>query len=301
MSKKVNFFIVGAPKCGTTTLHHFLSNHPLVDFGAMKEPHLFATDLRMKGYITENEYALGYNFSNSETKVFGDASVMHLYSAQAAENIFNYNPSAKILIMLRRPVDFLASYHHEQYYNQVEDQPCLQEGWTLVEQRRAGLKVPALCPDRRLLDYKEIGRFDIQLMRYITRFPRENVKIGFLKDIEQRPYEFISALYSFLDLPPDGRVELGHYASRKTYRRFWHSWLVRQATKSRIQFLWRSFKGRLGIKRRFKIVHRFRVANTVSGKRAEIGDALAAEVETHYSTSWERAKQVAANYALLKN
>ncbi|MEW9920335.1 sulfotransferase domain-containing protein [Marimonas sp. MJW-29] len=301
MTGKVNFFIVGAPKCGTTTLHHFLIGHPSVDFGARKEPHLFATDLQMKGTITDSEYRSGYDFENSETRVFGDASVMHLYSERAAENIFDYNPFAKILIMLRPPVDFLVSYHHEQYYNQVEDRPSLREGWTLVGQRRAGSKIPSSCPDWRFLDYGEIARFDVQLLRYISRFPSENVRVGFLDDMKQRPEEFIAALYSFLDLSTDGRQELGHFASAKTYRRGWQKWLVRQASNSTVQTLWRSFKSNLGITRRFKFVHRFRVANTISGEKERIEKDFAREIEEHYSKSWESAQQLSASFRLLAN
>lgn len=299
MMGKVNFFVVGAPKCGTTTLYHFLNAHGQVDFGRIKEPHLFATDLTLKGSPSQSRYHASYDFSDPQTRIFGDASVMHLYSADAAENIKRYHPSAKILIMVRSPVGFIQSYHHEQLYNQIEDRQSLQECWNLSERRQNGVSVPARCPDGRLLDYKSIARFDVQIQRFIERFPPDQVRIGFLDDMHGKEDRFIAALYSFLDIDPDGRSALERLGASKSYKRSWHRELIKIATNPRLQAIWKTCKRWLGINRRLRMVRQFRVRTTVSGEKLSISEALASEIAEHYSENWAGVQRLAVDYGLL--
>lgn len=301
MTHRVNFFIVGAPKCGTTTLYHFLSGHEQVDFGVIKEPHIFASDLKLKGTTSRADYIKSYDPSNPNTRIFGDASVMHLFSGEAAKNIFDYNPAAKILIMLRKPLEFIVSYHHEQVYNQIEDCKSLQVAWDLTDRRCVGLDVPSSCPDPRLLDYKSIAYFDDQIRRFIDRFPPEQVKIGFVADMRHREAEFITALYKFLDVAPDCRVQLGHHASAKTYRHAWRKQAVKLATHPTAQLIWKIWKQALGIDRRFQLVRKFRIASTVAGQKGQIDSILAKAIEAHYESNWKAVEKLSRPYGLLKS
>lgn len=295
----VNFFIVGAPKCGTTSLYHFLNAHKEVDFGAMKEPHLFSTDLRLKGNTSQEDYQKNYDGSNPWTRVFGDASVMHLYSRNAAKNIQVYNPDAKILIMVRRPVDFVVSYHHEQIYSQIEDRTSLQQAWNLCEERLTGECIPTACPDRRLLDYKSIAAFDEQIQRYFDHFPATQIRIGFIEDIQHNEKEFIAALYSFLEVTPDDRTRIGHYASAKTYRRAWHRQVVAIAMHPRLQELWKHCKRSLGLTHRFRLIHKFRTLTTISGEKSVIDADLAALIDAHYASNWAKVLTLVGSHNLL--
>lgn len=295
----VNFFIVGAPKCGTTTLYHFLNGHGQVDFGAMKEPHLFSSDLTLQGTTSPEDYADSYDYLNPESRVFGDASVMHLYSREAAKNILDYNKTAKILIMLRRPADFIVSYHHEQIYNNVEDRALLQDAWDMSEKRVAGVSVPPACPDAKLLDYKAVAAFDEQVQRYIDCFPPEQVRIGFVEDMQQREPEFIAALYAFLHVDPDGRFQLGRHGSAKAYKSTWQRQLIKLVTHPTVQRLWKASKHRFGVTRRFQLVQRMRRAATTTGEKIQISTALAADMEKHYAPHWTAVQTLARTHGLL--
>ena len=60
MTARPNFFIVGAPKCGTTALSHYLRQHPRIFFSLPKEPHYFATDLPRYRMVTHEPAYLEY-------------------------------------------------------------------------------------------------------------------------------------------------------------------------------------------------------------------------------------------------
>ena len=112
-NKLPNFFIVGAPRAGTTALYHYLSQHPDVFLPRVKEPHYFGSDLEFAvPRMTFDEYRNLYQGVTNE-KVVGDGSVMYLMSQTAAKEIKKICPEAKIIIMLRHPVDLLVSLHQK--------------------------------------------------------------------------------------------------------------------------------------------------------------------------------------------
>ena len=95
---KPNFFIVGAPKCGTTAWAHYLSSHPEIYFPSAKEPHFFNTDQpNFRWAKTEEEYAT-YFANCGNKRVVAEASVQYLYSTCAARNISEYNPRQRSLL-----------------------------------------------------------------------------------------------------------------------------------------------------------------------------------------------------------
>src|SRR5665647_751711 len=112
--KRPDFFIVGAPKCGTTAMNNYLAQHPDV-FMAQKEIHYFGSDLKMRVKVSESEY-LNYFQNAEEKKLIGEASVWYLFSEKAAAEIKAFSPQAKIIIMLRDPIDVLHSLHSQHLF-----------------------------------------------------------------------------------------------------------------------------------------------------------------------------------------
>ncbi|HZV34408.1 MAG TPA: sulfotransferase domain-containing protein, partial [Verrucomicrobiae bacterium] len=116
--RKPNFFLVGAPKCGTTAMAQYLAMRPDI-FMARKEMHTFGKDLHfghqfyrrdLQAYLAEFE---GWG----DQPRAGEASVWYLFSKTAAEEIKAFNPDAQIIIMLRDPVEML----HSMYYTFLWD------------------------------------------------------------------------------------------------------------------------------------------------------------------------------------
>lgn len=294
----VNFFIVGAPKCGSTSLFHALPRHPMITFGRAKEPHAFIGRLTLRGKTSMEAYQKLYDFE-SEFKVFGDASIMHLYSPDAAGKIAQYNPEAKILIMLREPEDFIVSYHHEQVYNGVENDASLDVCWDLSENRRQGKDIPVGCPDARLLDYTEIARFDEQVERFLDVFGKDQVRVGFLADIKKTPDLFIERLLEFLEVHQSPDILLEQHASAKTHKRSSVRNVIRVLSHPYVLSAWKKLRSVLGISGRLKLLHRIKVANTVSGEKAKIPPQLRETIRKHYADSWNRLNNLAKDVRLL--
>ena len=137
---KPNFFIVGAAKSGTTSLYAYLNQHPEVYMSPIKEPNYFSTDIDLeairpqvkeriklldidsfingpmdtkihRAFITKEDQYLALFRNVKNEKAIGDASASYLYSKVAAQNIYKFNSEAKIIIVLRHPVQRMYSHY----------------------------------------------------------------------------------------------------------------------------------------------------------------------------------------------
>lgn len=216
---KPNFFIVGAPKCGTTAISEYLRSHPSVFMSTPKEPGYFATDLPGLRYVdTLRYYENLFQHARPRHTVVGEASPSYLYSKNAIAEIIRYNPAAKLLVMLRRPVGQLPSYHSQLCYSGFEDQTDFRRAWELQEERRRGISIPHSCREPGLLQYAKVAAFAEQLKRLYDAVPDDQVLVllyeEFIADI---PGNYRRIL-TFLDLPDDGRTDFPVVNSRKAAR-----------------------------------------------------------------------------------
>jgi Sulfotransferase domain len=220
---KPNFFIVGAPKCGTTALYEYLRPHPNVFMSEVKEPHFFAKDLGTYPRIkTAEEYARLFAPVTEQHLRVGEASVYYLRSAVAIPNIREFNPEAKIIAMFRNPVEMVASMHAQLLYWSEETVADFEEAWRLQERRRQGLDIPRRSRGAFLLQYAEVGRFGTQVQRLLATFPRSQVKLILYDDFAASPQEVYDDVIAFLEIPHDGRTEFPRINENK---RAWLPWL----------------------------------------------------------------------------
>ena len=111
MRPRPDFFIAGALKCGTTSLWNYLRAHPAVFMPANKEPNYFCSDLPADlrvGTLAEYEALFSTAPPHALT---GEASVFYLYSKVAIGQIMAHNANAKIIVMLRDPIEAARSMH----------------------------------------------------------------------------------------------------------------------------------------------------------------------------------------------
>jgi hypothetical protein len=217
--RKPNFFIVGAPKCGTTALAHYLSEHPNVFMCPVKEPHYFADDLPGYRYLVdETSYLEMFNDATHEHMLIGEASVFYLFSRVAIKNIKAFNCHAKLIVMLRNPIDMVHSYHSQILFSREEKISEFDEAWQLVPKRKTGDAIPKGCREKKILYYDEIGKFGEQLERLLTHFPRDQVMVIFYDDFSSNTSSVYSAVLDFLGLPSDGRSSFPIINAHKQYR-----------------------------------------------------------------------------------
>ena len=176
--KTPDFFIVGAPKCGTSSFHEYLEAHPDIHL-AKGEPHYFGTDVDFHHpYRLSREQYLQLFSDAGGARVLGDKSVYYLFSKRAAREIRDFNPGAKILIFLRNPVDMLYSLH-AQYYMRAgfENIRNFEAALDAEQDRREGRKMPNKVRFPEALYYSEIVRYSEQVSRYFDVFPKEQIHI----------------------------------------------------------------------------------------------------------------------------
>jgi hypothetical protein len=191
-----NFFIVGAPKAGTTSLYRYLNEHPQVYMCPIKEPGYFAPEYGLQNILSTWEGYLALYRGVREETAIGEATVCYLLSRTAACNIAARIPHARIIISLRNPVDRAFSQYLE----------MLTVGATrksFREEIEAGLQCSVradgsfeyLWPPRPFLQF---GRYHEQIRRYFEVFPRAQIHILYYEDLERAPERVLAELFTFL-------------------------------------------------------------------------------------------------------
>jgi hypothetical protein len=214
-----NFFIVGAPKCGTTALYEYLRTHPRVFMPRVKEPHYFATDFPTYRTIhTEPEYLRLFSPARPEQTAVGEASVFYLFSQVAVRNILSFTPDAKLVVMLRNPVELVHSLHSQYLYGFIEDENDFRRAWDLQGARARGEHLPPHCAEPAHLQYAAVGRLGEQVDRLLQQASRDQILFVLMDDLYRSPATVYAEFLRFLDLPHDGRTEFPSVNQNRTHR-----------------------------------------------------------------------------------
>jgi len=186
-------------------MNDYLAQHPDI-FMAKKEIHYFGSDLKTKEKITESEY-LKYFDDAGNKKVIGEASVWYLYSKTAAAEIKNFSPRAKILIMLRNPVDVLHSMHSQHLYDANEDVQDFETALKLDEERKKGRNLPNSLDFFELPPYRDSVLFSGQVKRYLDSFGKDNVHIVVYDDFVADTRKAVGETLQFLGLEEKVQID----------------------------------------------------------------------------------------------
>lgn len=214
-----NFFLAGAPKSGTTSLHHYLDQHPEIYMSPVKETNYFASEIRLErfseslrpraeqdapklrkyldGDIREKRFGGIITGWSDYLKLFeragveraiGEASVCYLWSESAPANIAKRIPDAKIILVLRNPVEtvfsmYLQSLRGGAFTGSFAE--ALQMG---VRQR--GGPIDLMHP------FLELGLYYEQVKRFLETFSESRVGIYWYGDYK------LADIFRFLDVDP---------------------------------------------------------------------------------------------------
>jgi hypothetical protein len=216
--KRPNFFIVGAPRCGTTALYSYLRQQPDVFLPEYKEPHYFNTDMNSGGAIRNEADCLALFAGARGQPRIGEASVYYLSSQAAPERIKSFCPAAKIILMLRDPVDAVYALHSHQVAAWVEEVWDLEQALALEEDRKRGLHLPAWMTDPHKLFYRQTVDFAAQVRTYSKVMGRENLLIILFDDFKRDTGEVFRQTCKFLGVTPDVRLEFPVVWSNPSFR-----------------------------------------------------------------------------------
>ena len=196
-----NFLIIGAPKAGTTALYHYLSEHPQIYMSPVKEPKFFAlegekADFQGPGdwkhqYITDIEtYGSLFNQVSNEVAI-GEASPWYLHMPKAPERIRYYIPEAKLIAILRDPVERAYSQFWMHFSRNLEPIADFAQAMQAESELTRSNWSPRWY-------YKQRGFYYAQLKRYFDLFEREQIKVYLYEDFQTNSLSVLQDIFRFL-------------------------------------------------------------------------------------------------------
>lgn len=205
--KLPNFFLIGAPKCGTTSLAAWLSQHDQVFMCTPKEPFFFCTDIAaQRAARSWDEYIRLFDGA-AGVRAVGEASTSYLRSRVAVPTILELLPGARFVVCLRNPVDMVASVHGQMVRGVREDERDLAAALALEPSRRRGERLPPSTQEPADLIYSETCALGSQLARLYEHVDRDRVHLVFMDDLRAEPRRVWRELQAFLGVDDDQRTE----------------------------------------------------------------------------------------------
>ncbi len=214
MGRMPNFLIIGAAKAGTTALYYYLKQHPQIFMSPVKEPNFFALEGQKPNFRGPGDGEAINRFSITDIEAYqalfegaenalavGEASPLYLYSPDAPKRIRRHIPNAKLIAILRNPVDraYSAFLHllrdgrepHTDFRKALlEEERRIQEHW------------------EHIWHYKAVGFYYIQLMRYYDLFDRDQIRIYLYEDLKEKPIELSRDVFRFLGVNADFKPDM---------------------------------------------------------------------------------------------
>lgn len=193
---RVDFFIVGAPKAGTSSLYHYLNEHPQIEMSSQKETDYFSdAAIQKQGMYygknridTEEKYNRLFNTQKKDV-IFGEGSVSYLFYPTVAQDIKAYNSMAKIIIMLRNPIDRAFSHYLMDYRLGL-----VSDSFKDIINKTSKHKNAHLFYQQ----YIKVGEYTTQLKRYFDVFDKESILLIDYEDFKSDVAGTVGLAYSFL-------------------------------------------------------------------------------------------------------
>jgi len=217
-----DFLILGAQRGGTTSLARFLERQPGVSIAPVKEVHFFDLhfDRGIDWYRSHFPLALRRRWEErvrGRPLLSGEATPYYLFHPLAPERVHATLPEARLIALLRNPVDrALSQYHHEVRWG-CEDAPSFAEALDREENRLAGeedrlhKEAGYRSVSHNHHSYRARGLYARQLRAWLKWFPREQLLVLRSEDLFTAPRPTLARVLEFLGLPARELGELPHF------------------------------------------------------------------------------------------
>jgi hypothetical protein len=218
-----DFFVVGAPRCGTTAFCRYLARNPQICFSRPKEPHYFT---RLNQDPSADELRRDYldrcfGHCTAEHRALGEGSVSYLYLPDTLERIRRFNPDARFIALVRNPLGMLPSYHLRMRFLLQEDEPDFGRAWALEPARARGERVPRHCLDPRLLMYSQVAQLGAQIERLFAVAGRDRSHVIVFDDLTADTLGVYRRALEFLHVDDDGQEKFERRYESQIYRYRW--------------------------------------------------------------------------------
>ena len=277
-----SFFIVGAPRCGTTALSKALGGHPRIAFSKPKETHFLLED-RSAMQIADIRRLYLQRFQPDlarDSQAIGDGSVSYLYEPDAIRRAIAFDPRAKFIASVRNPLDMLHSYHARLLYTLDEDEADFSRAWSLQSERRTGRKIPRRCRIPQLLQYGEIAMLGSHIARLFEVAGRERCHVVVFDDFISNPGGVYRQMLEFIGIDDDHRRE---FKAKRNNAGIKYRWL-QQFAMNPPQWIFRliDFSDAGTLKRLKKLRKRIKRFNRAREKRDPLPEHMRAMLSEYY-------------------
>ena len=189
---KPNFFLIGAMKCGTTSLRTYLGAHPDIFMSSPKEPTHFVDKEQLRPYwpqLVDDGYwglasYLDLFLPGKGAKVVGESSTNYSKLPEisgVAERIWNFNNNAKILYIMRDPIERTISHYKDALFHRREHRNIAEA----VGQNP---------------HYRAVSHYALQLKPYVELFESKQVKAVTLEELRQSPFYILHEIFDWLSV-----------------------------------------------------------------------------------------------------
>ncbi len=264
----------------------------------VKEPCFYSRDLAQDRsenflrYDTDRERYLALFDDAGAAKRVGEASTRYLYSTDAAELIAKDQPDARIVAVLRNPVDMIASLHAHKLAGGTEDLADFEAALAAEHDRHAGKRIPR-DSNPLLATYRDRAHFGEQIARWLDAFGRDQVHVILFEEMVRDPAAHFRGLLEFLDVdpayqPPSFAAHNQAHGSR--------GGLLRSLARTRpVQFAtWRVLPALIGDSRTRELSRRLGHSKLrrSTAKRAEVPAELRRRLESEFAPDVARLSQL---------
>lgn len=210
------FIVIGAMKCGTTSLYYQLDAHPEISMSVQKETNYF---IRGRDF-EKGRYEKGREWYESrfreQAKARGECSPnytkAHLFPG-VAQRMHELVPDVRLVYMVRDPIERLISHYVQNRVQRLEDR-----------------SFSVAVTEPRKNKYVMTSRYYWQLRPYLGFFDENQILVRSLESLRDRPIEILGEIHSFLGVDPevtDRQLQQGHFnpTGKKRIRGAWYRWL----------------------------------------------------------------------------
>ncbi len=204
MDNLPNFLVIGAARSGTTALYTYLKQHSEIFMSPLKETNFFAfkqEDLTFQGpgadYVNNSLVDLAAYQALFEgvtrEKAIGEASPLYLYSEQAPGRIQNLIPNAKLIAILRNPIEQAFSHYLYARRQMIDPLDTFDEALLGESKRKSEGWMP-------MFRYSQFPMYGEQLSRYFDHFDGGQIQVHLYEDFEVDPSKVMSNVFEFLEV-----------------------------------------------------------------------------------------------------
>lgn len=285
----LDFVVMGAPKCGTSSIHQYFLKHPDIYVPAEKEVHYFATDIPPKVNITVKRYMNLFDRKKNE-RITGDIATLYMFSEDAVINLKRVYPDLKLICLLRDPVESAYAHHAQMVFTGHEDVEDFSMALRLQELRAKGRSLPLnMYQHPRLLQYYDMYKYGDQIERILQYYDLSNVHVIFHSDLKFSTSSTMKGIFKFLGIEPLNNFDYPVYNKSKSIKfkvinriLFSNESLLRKIFSFLIRN--RKMKG--------KFVKFIRSMNSVQVNRPRLSPELVFEMRSHFKSDIEKLENL---------